>query len=92
MKKLLLTTVAFTALFGSAAFAADTWPILANISGVLATTGANPPESATLVDIAGLNYYSSGRAAGRVPPVPDSVTETQYSNGTSSVSKTYIKK
>jgi hypothetical protein len=90
--KLLMTTIAASILFSGAALAADTWPILANMSGVLATTGANPPESATLVDIAGLNYYSSGRAAGRVPPKPDSVSVTVDDRGRTSTTSTWVKK
>ena len=98
MKKLLLTTVAFTALFNATAFAGDpSYP--GNIErGTRGSPQVGTPDYPGIIErghssfTAGDDYFTSGRAEGRVPPAPDSVTETQHSDGTTSTSKTYIKR
>ena len=90
MKKLLVTTVAASVLFSGAAFAADPWPIIANMSGVLATTGE---ASATPVDINGLGANATYRRMGVKPPAgPDSVSVTVDDRGRTSTTSTWVKK
>lgn len=82
--KLLMTTIAASVLFSGVASAADPYPIIANMSGIIS-------PDARLPDLYGNSYFASGRATGRVPPAPDSTSVTINSNGTSSVTQTYIK-
>jgi hypothetical protein len=98
VKKLLMTTVAFTALFGSAAFAGDaSYP--GNVErGMRGSPRVGTPDYPGRIERGnssfsiGDDYFSSGRASGHVPAAPDSVTQTQHSDGSVSVSKTYIQK
>ena len=84
--KLLVSAVAASVLLSGAAFAADPYPILANMSGIIDL------KKATLAETILGDYYTSGRAVGRVPPTPDAVSVIQFSNGMSATSQTYLKK
>lgn len=85
MKKLFMTTTVAVSLFSGVAYAGDTWPILTNMAGII-------DPAAKLPSLYGNDYFTSGRAAGRVPPAPDSTSVTTDNYGRTAVTQTWNKK
>lgn len=96
MNKLLLTTVAFTALFSGVAYADDASYPGAVERGTRGSPQVGTPDYPGIIERGnsrfgvGDDYFASGRATGRVPPAPDSTSVTTNSNGSSSVTQTWV--
>jgi hypothetical protein len=98
MKTLSMIVIAASVLFSGAAYAGDPSYPGAIERGTRGSPQIGTPDYPGMIErgnsrfSVGDDYFTSGRASGHMPASPDSVTETQHSDGSVSISKTYIKK